>query len=245
MYRRNVFYFLIITAALVSGCTQEKRCSEIVFEGQPFSVCKSHSAADLRLFHKDDQNRVLGDFKSVNAELKKTQERLVFAANAGMYHTDRSPVGLYIEDNIQTSKISTNPGPGNFHMLPNGVFWIGKGTSGVISAEEFDPVAVIYATQSGPMLVIDNELHPKFGEKSKSFRLRNGVGQTVTGEVYFVKSELPVNFHTFARLFRDELKTPNALYLDGTVSKLYSVDLGRNDTGHKMGPIVGLVESIP
>jgi hypothetical protein len=29
----------------------------------------------------------------------------------------------------------------------------------------------------------------------------------------------PVNFHGFARLFRDHLGTPNALYLDGVVSR--------------------------
>jgi uncharacterized protein YigE (DUF2233 family) len=30
-----------------------------------------------------------------------------------------------------------------------------------------------------------------------------------------------VNFHQFARLFRDELDCPNALYLDGKISQQY------------------------
>ena len=97
-----------------------------------------------------------------------------------------------------------------------------------------------YATQSGPMLVINGKLHPKFLENSTSRKIRNGVGIN-GGAVIFVKSEDPVNFHTFATLFRDDLGAPNALYLDGTISRLYSAELGRNDRGAVMGPIVGVV----
>jgi uncharacterized protein YigE (DUF2233 family) len=34
-------------------------------------------------------------------------------------------------------------------------------------------------------------------------------------------SETPVNFHTFGRLFRDELGCQDALYLDGSISQIY------------------------
>jgi uncharacterized protein YigE (DUF2233 family) len=36
------------------------------------------------------------------------------------------------------------------------------------------------------------------------------------------------------------LKTPNALYLDGNISRLYAADLNRNDFGRTMGPIVAV-----
>ncbi|MFN3314813.1 MAG: phosphodiester glycosidase family protein, partial [Hyphomonas sp.] len=75
-----------------------------------------------------------------------------------------------------------------------------------------------------------------------SLRRRNGVGVSADGrQVHFVISEVPVNFHSFARLFRDGLGTPNALYLDGAVSKVYVPSLERNETGLDMGPIVGVV----
>ena len=45
-----------------------------------------------------------------------------------------------------------------------------------------------------------------------------------------------------ATLFRDVLKTPNALYFDGTISRLHAPALGRSDIGFRMGPIVGVVE---
>ena len=56
----------------------------------------------------------------------------------------------------------------------------------------------------------------------------------------FVLAETPVTFHEFARVFRDVLKTPNALYLDGSISRLYAADIHRNDLGFPMGPIVAV-----
>jgi uncharacterized protein YigE (DUF2233 family) len=92
------------------------------------------------------------------------------------------------------------------------------------------------------MLVIDGQLHPELNPDGTSLRRRNGVGVSADGEeVFFVISDAPVNFHSFARLFRDELHTPNALYLDGAVSKVYVPALERNEAGLDMGPIVGVV----
>lgn len=139
-----------------------------------------------------------------------------------------------------------NAGPGNFGMLPNGVFWIDGRTAGVTETLAYDALfpedPPRFATQSGPMLVIDGVLHPDLNPDGTSLRRRNGVGISADGEeVFFVISETPVNFHTFARLFRDDLRTPNALYLDGAVSKVYVPSLERNESGLDMGPIVGVV----
>jgi uncharacterized protein YigE (DUF2233 family) len=51
-----------------------------------------------------------------------------------------------------------------------------------------------------------------------------------------------VNFHAFGVFFRDVLRTPNALYFDGKVSRLHAPNLGRSDAGFRLGPIVGVVE---
>ena len=91
------------------------------------------------------------------------------------------------------------------------------------------------------MLVIGGDIHPKFQPESDSQKRRNGVGVTEAGEVIFVLSDTPVRFYDFAVFFRDELKTPNALYLDGTISRIFAPELGRNDPGAAMGPIVGVV----
>ena len=100
------------------------------------------------------------------------------------------------------------------------------------------------ATQSGPMLVIDGKLHPRFLKDGTSRYIRNGVGTSADGkQAVFAISNETVNFYDFALLFRDHLKLPNALYFDGNISRLRAPDLGRNDLGFSpLGPIIGVVK---
>jgi uncharacterized protein YigE (DUF2233 family) len=99
------------------------------------------------------------------------------------------------------------------------------------------------ATQSGPMLVIDGALHPRFLPNSTSRYIRNGVGTTDAGDLaVFAISNAPVTFHEFGRFFRDHLGLPQALYFDGNVSRLHAPGLGRSDAGFVLGPIVGVLE---
>ena len=129
--------------------------------------------------------------------------------------------------------------------MPNGVFCIREGRADVIESKAFEanPVACSYATQSGPMLVIDGALHPKFLPQSTSKFIRNGVGTSTDGhQAIFVKSENAMNFHSFARYFRDVLKLPQALFLDGKISRLHAPEINRSDPGFWMGPIIGVVQ---
>jgi uncharacterized protein YigE (DUF2233 family) len=126
-------------------------------------------------------------------------------------------------------------------MLPNGVFCVGHGTAQVIETLTFAaaPPPCRYASQSGPMLVIDGALHPRFLRNSTSRYVRNGVGTTADGSrAVFVISDRPVSLYDFARFFRDGLGLPNALYFDGNVSRLYAPQLGRDDAGRPVGPMV-------
>lgn len=218
-------------------------CQDTVFEDQDFTVCTVTKSDDLRLFHSGTDG-IYGGFSAINAALAETGQQLGFAMNAGMYAPDRSPLGLYIENGIQRHDIITNEGPGNFGMLPNGVFCVADDGFAVIESRAFAaaPKTCRHATQSGPMLVIDGALHPRFLPDSDSYYVRNGVGVSADGQTaWFVISDDAVTFHHFARLFRDVLKAPQALYLDGSISRLYAPELGRNDLGWPMGPIIGTV----
>ena len=95
-----------------------------------------------------------------------------------------------------------------------------------------------YATQSGPMLVIDGKLHPKFSANGPSLKVRNGVGVRDATTVVFAISNDGVSFGDFGRLFRDQLKCPNALFLDGSISSLHAPSVGRADGLWPVGPIV-------
>ncbi|GLS85853.1 hypothetical protein GCM10010873_08270 [Cypionkella aquatica] len=217
-------------------------CRDMAFEGTSYTICEVSSAADVRLFHSGADG-ALGSFAAVDKVLAQQGQRLDFAMNGGMYHHDLAPVGLYVENGIQATPLVTRAGPGNFGLVPNGVFCVGDRLRVIETlAFEAEKPDCRYATQSGPMLVIDGALHPKFLADSESVNIRNGVGTSEDGSrAVFAISNQAVNFYAFARLFRDGLGLPQALYFDGSISRLYDHDSGRHDAGFPMGPMLGVV----
>ena len=123
------------------------------------------------------------------------------------------------------------------------MFCLGGSAASVTESRAFAaaPRDCAFAMQSGPLMVRNGDLHPRFLPDGTSRFIRNGVGVRPDGTVVFAISDRPVNFHTFARLFRAGLGTPDALYIDGKVSRLFAPDLGRHDAGFPLGPIVGTV----
>ena len=239
-----------ISAALMAGLwasgAAAVECRDDSYDGNHYTICEVDAGREeLRLFLRGPEGKPYGHFTPIEAELAQEGKSLAFGTNAGMYHADRSPVGLYVENGQQEMRLVPNAGPGNFGLLPNGVFCINDSRADVIETLRFRDQGKTCrdATQSGPMLVIDGELHPRFLPDSTSYYVRNGVGTSVDGQrAVFVISRNAVTFHQFGSLFRDYLKLPNALYFDGNISRLHAPQLGRSDAGFAMGPVVGVVE---
>lgn len=229
-------------------------CAARGFEDAGYVVCSIDlKAARPRLFWKGADGQPYRTFASVAKAVADEGKLLTFAMNAGMYADDFSPMGLYIEDgdeqhpaNTVKLKPSTNPVP-NFYKKPNGVFFIDRTGVGILPTETFlkRKQKADFATQSGPMLVIADRLNPIFISGSTDRKRRSGVGVCEADTLRFAISDAPVNFHDFARLFRDELKCRDALFLDGgRGAGIYVPAMEREDwSGHGgFGPIVGLVE---
>ncbi|MDB5589821.1 MAG: putative periplasmic protein [Enterovirga sp.] len=230
-------------APAATAASPPSGCRAAVHDGARYTVCTFDLRRyAIRLFHADREGRPFGSLQ----QLVRAPEgaRLAMAMNAGMYHHDLSPVGLYVEDGQERKALNRSGGPGNFHMRPNGVFYVAGGQAGVLETGAYAkrrPKAA-FATQSGPMLVIDGRLHPRFSEEGPSRKIRNGVGVQSGNQVVFAISDEPVSFGAFARLFRDQLGCRNALFLDGSISALHAPDLGRTDISFKpLGPIVAAV----
>ncbi len=132
--------------------------------------------------------------------------------------------------------------------MPNGVFWWNNEGFYITESQTMNEMLQSgetpnYATQSGPMLVVNGKLHAKFRENSTSKKIRNGVGICDNGMIKFVTSNTPVNFYNFAKLFQENLKCDNALFLDGGIATaLYAPEVQRTDSKN-MGVMIGLVEN--
>ncbi len=220
-------------------------CEKITEAERHYTICTFDARqARLRLFLAGADGKPYGGFAAIANALRPQGDALAFAMNAGMFRPDYRPVGLYVEAGRQLSPANTRAGPGNFHMKPNGIFYFDAKTAGIMETGRFlkSGLKPEYATQSGPMLVIDGNLHPKIEVSGTSEKIRNGVGVKDGHIVVFAISEEPVTFYSFATLFRDRLKCPDALYLDGSVSSLYEPASGRDDGLLPLGPIIGVVE---
>jgi uncharacterized protein YigE (DUF2233 family) len=172
--------------------------------------------------------------------------KLLFGTNAGMFDSNLKPVGLYVEQGEELVHANTKSAKGNFHMKPNGIFYTSAGNAVVAETQAFlkeRPHADL-ATQSGPMLVMNGRLHPRFKRGSTSLKLRTGVGVRADGEVIFAISQDAVSFESFARLFRDGQTCPNALFLDGgSASSAFVPTLNRSGNILPLGPMLAVFET--
>ncbi|WP_375408196.1 phosphodiester glycosidase family protein [uncultured Methylobacterium sp.] len=224
------------------GAKAATPCRPVQSAGETFTVCTVDLKRErVRLFWLGSDGLPYSSLSSLAA---KQGPQLGFAMNAGMYDTGQAPVGLYVEEGREMKAVSTANGPGNFHLKPNGIFYVKGDRAGVVETGRYlkaNPKPD-FATQSGPMLVVDGKVHPKISADGPSQKIRNGVGVRDDGRTaVFAISERPVTFGAFARLFKDDLGCRNALFLDGSVSSLYAPSLGRSDLSRPLGPMVGAV----
>jgi len=217
-------------------------CESATFEGAAFTHCVADPAR-----HRIVTDLGPGDgapyrsLAKLAAARAKDAPKVAFAMNGGMYDGEGKPIGYYVESGDRLHELNRADGPGNFHLKPNGVFFGTGGKWQIRTADDF--YANVgdrpdFGTQSGPMLVIDGKLHPQISENGPSKAVRNGVGIDAGGRAHFVISEGPVSFGVLARYFRDVLDTPDALFLDGSVSALWDPATDRVDGGAPIGPMI-------
>lgn len=238
---------LVALTICLAGPALAIDCADEYFKGNSYTKCSvdvRSSNIELYLYKLD--GKPYGQFTTLERALMAQGKKLTFAMNAGMYHEQRDPVGYYVENGTKLKGLITSAGPGNFGLLPNGVFCVRDTSANVIETLTFQKNRpnCRHATQSGPMLVIDGALHPRFLKNGVSKYIRNGVGTSTDGyKAVFVISNNAVTFHDFGSYFRDALELDQALYFDGNISRLHARALKRSDFGfQQLGPIIAVVE---
>jgi uncharacterized protein YigE (DUF2233 family) len=217
-------------------------CRATQFEGSEFTNCvAAPGQQSIRTVLNGADGQPLRRLDRLQQMLGTKAKSVAFAMNAGMYDDDGNPIGYYVEKGERIKKLNRNKGAGNFHLLPNGVFYVAKDKWHIKSSDDFaDNVTErpLYGTQSGPMLLINGKWHPEIAENGNSLNIRNAVGIDTKGRAHFVISSTPVSFGRLARFFRDKLNCPNALYLDGTISALWYPAGDRMDVSTDLGPLI-------
>jgi uncharacterized protein YigE (DUF2233 family) len=214
----------------------------LVHDGKRYTICRVNLEEDnLRLYWKSSDGEIYRNFARLKKDLERDQRVLEFATNAGMYQEDRKPLGLCVVDSRPVYPINLRRGRGNFYLQP-GIFVVDNDGARIVGRHEYENSRITprLATQSGPLLLLDGKIHPIFEKNSDSRKFRNGVGLRSEQKVVFAISDEPVNFYEFAALFKDRLECRDALFLDGTISKMYIRSLGRNDLGGNFGPILAI-----
>jgi len=206
----RLFIGAVILTILAFGYESDK---EIIYH---YSDIKN-----LEFYNMVNSKPIL-NFVNLKKHIKSKNKKIQFACNGGMFLQDFSPQGLFVQDGKLIKKLNTkHSNYGNFYMQPNGVFYTTKDGSGfVVKSKDFKyNNTIAYATQSGPMLLINGKINSKFNPNSKSLYVRNGV--CIRGKkALFAISKEPINFYNFAMFFKKK-GCKNALYLDGYVSKFY------------------------
>ncbi|NQX92977.1 MAG: phosphodiester glycosidase family protein [Flavobacteriales bacterium] len=243
---KTPWLFLLIPILLVGLISADQTDSPYEVDENKFFIHTSDPATgNLKMILRNDTGAHIGSLKNTIKFEDLKGNTVSFAMNGGMYMENQDPLGLYIEDGKQYRKLNkVKDAYGNFYLQPNGVFYIRKdNTAGITETSKVNDVSQMkYATQSGPMLLIDGKYHPKLNKGSSNLRVRNGVGILPNGEVMFAISKKPVNFYDFATLFKQN-GCEQALYLDGFVSRMYAPKSGVKQQGGRFGVII--VESSP
>lgn len=242
---RNKFFFLVLILLLsIVGfffiSPNEKTINERIID---YRV--DLASSDITFYWKNDSGKIIKSLQNLKTFVENKNLELLFAVNGGMYNANNNPQGLFITDFETLNPIDTSSGSGNFYLKPNGIFYITTDNTPVIcKTEDFvNNGHIKYATQSGPMLIIDGQIHPELKEGSTNLHIRNGVGVLPDNRIVFAMSKSKINFYDLAMYFKS-LGCKNALYLDGYVSRTYLPEKDWIQTDGNFGVIIGITKPL-
>ncbi len=243
--------FLACAALALPLFGQAAELNRYVFQDTGYSVCKIDLDKDaVRMYWKDDRGQEFRRLNQLKLWLRQRGEELVCATNAGIYDTDLRPRGLYIEDGLVKRQLNERKNAyGNFYIQPNGALLLSERRATIIDTDQLSRhrdtllAGVSFATQSGPILIYHGQINPLFMPDSENRVIRNAACTGPGNTLSLVVSRDVVSFYMFARFLREKLACNDALYLDGSVSRMYPGDVF--EVGPDFGAMIGVTKKSP
>lgn len=153
------------------------------------------------------------------------KDSLLFITNCCIQDINFKPVGLLLKDYKTIHDVNLESGNGNFYLKPNGIFYSNGKSANIIRSEDFKMDSTIkFGFQSGPLLVENGNINNNFNKTSKNKFIRLGVGiMDNLGIQYllFIKSDIPVNFYDFAKVFYYQFGIKYALCIESSGCVFY------------------------
>ncbi|WNJ18401.1 phosphodiester glycosidase family protein [Pontibacter sp. G13] len=245
----HVWAFFLIVSGMICCSSEPRPVSSKLTSSTPdrfIAYTVDPALGNLKMYWKDPKGQRYAMLGNLVDQLAAKGQKVNFAMNGGMFRADGTPQGLFIESGTLTTPLDTvEEAYGNFYLQPNGIFYLTHDHRAVVCQRSEFPghEGIEYATQSGPMLVIQGKIHPAFREGSSNVHFRNGVGILPDGKVLFAISSEEVNLWDFAQFFRSN-GCENALYLDGFVSRMYAPAKNWEQRDGKFGVIIAEVNEM-
>lgn len=243
-----LFLFALLQVSLYSTPARAvETCREVSAANARYTICSFDPAKiDLSMAWKKSDGSVYGSFAPLAAEYKKRKTPLLFASSGGPFHFDLTPTGLYVENfkELTPAIAADATGIGSFYEKPNGMFFVEDGRPKLLTTERYlatKPKAA-FATQSGPMLLIDGEVNKSLNEQTAPLRKRTGVClRRDTPRLVFAITDTTVTVQAFADFLKSQ-NCQNALMLDTSTSSFYVPSRQRADLWVPIGPIIAITQ---
>ena len=222
---RNSLYRIASTVALCTTSLAHADYSQQAIDDITYGIYQAEPA-QVSLHWRDNEGKAYRSLGNLRSALRMAHRRVLMLMNAGIYSKDMTPAGLWIEHGDILSPLNRQQGKGNFHIQPNGVFWLKNGHAYINTTDAYANMAPKpdYAVQSGPMLLIDGKINSRFIKGLSSPYSRNAVCTTKDDKLLFIlteqrKDEWP-SFYRLASALQT-IGCHQALYLDGSISNWY------------------------
>jgi uncharacterized protein YigE (DUF2233 family) len=138
MPKAKTITFVLAAATILathnhSALAETEPCRAMEYERNPYTICEVDLLKHMiRLYWKKPDGTAYAYLSALPQAVEREAGRMLFATNAGMFDSALKPVGLYVEQGRELVHVNTTSGYGNFHMKPNGVFYVSVDRAAVV-----------------------------------------------------------------------------------------------------------------